>query len=79
MSEKVGLLGAYKAIDEEKLKAVTDEDRKVVTEARAGVKQATLQKVAIFPIGMFLVYLGMLLYFRSRGGYKPVDASASAH
>lgn len=79
MSDKVGLLGAYKAIDEEKLKVATEEDRKVVTEARAGVKQATLQKVAIFPIGMFLVYLGMLLYFRSRGGYKPVDASASAH
>jgi MFS family permease len=79
MIEKKGLLGSYKAVDEEKMKTATPEQVKVVTDARAGVQQATLQKVAIFPIGMFLVYLGMLLYFRSRGGYKPADAAAPAH
>jgi hypothetical protein len=79
MVEKKGLLGSYKAVDEEKLKAATPEQAKVVADAKAGVQQATLQKVAIFPIGMFLVYLGMLFYFRSRGGYKPADAAAPAH
>jgi MFS family permease len=76
MVEKVGLLGTYKAIDEEKLKTATDEEKTVVTQARAGVKQATLQKVAIFPILMFLCYLSLLLYFRSKGGYRPVEAAA---
>lgn len=79
MVEKKGLLGTYKAVDEEKLKTATADEQKVIADAKAGVQQATLQKVAIFPIGMFLVYLGMLFYFRSRGGYKPVDAAASAH
>ena len=27
---------------------------------------------AILPVIMLLVYLGLILYFRSRGGYKPV-------
>jgi hypothetical protein len=26
----------------------------------------------LLPVLMFLVYLGLILYFRSRGGYKPV-------
>jgi MFS family permease len=79
MVDKKGLLGSYKAVDEEKLKAATPEEQKVVSDAKAGVQQATLQKVAIFPALMFLCYLAMLLYFRSKGGYKPADAGAGAH
>lgn len=76
MVEKTGLLGSYQAVDEEKLKTATAEEQKVIADARAGVQQATLQKVALFPIGMLVVYLGMLLYFRGRGGYRPVDVAA---
>ena len=35
-------------------------------------KLDALRTVALLPIVMFLVYLGMILYFRSKGGYKPV-------
>jgi hypothetical protein len=79
MTDKTGLLGGYKAVDEEKLKTATPEEQKVVADAKAGVQQATLQKVAIFPVLMFLCYLGILLYFRSKGGYKPAQAGAAAH
>jgi MFS family permease len=79
MVDKTGLLGGYKAVDEEKLKVATPEDQKVVADARAGVQQATLQKVAVFPLLMFACYLGILLYFRSKGGYKPAEVAASAH
>ncbi len=35
-------------------------------------KHDALRTIAILPGIMFLVYLGLILYFRSRGGYKPV-------
>lgn len=79
MVDKSGLLGSYKAVDEVKLAAATEEEKKVVTDAKAGVPQATLFKAAIFPVLMLLVYIGILLYFRSRGGYKPADAAAPTH
>ncbi len=77
MVHKAGLLGSYKAVDETKLATVTEDEKKVVAEAKAGVQQATLAKVAIFPVLMFLCYLGLLLWFRSKGGYKPVSAAAA--
>jgi MFS family permease len=33
-------------------------------------KQATLAKIAILPAIMFLCYLGLIVYFMGRGGYK---------
>ena len=72
MVEKTGLFGAYKAVDEAKLKVATPEEQKIIKDATGVVKQANLQKVAIFPLLMFLAYLSMLLYFRSIGGYRPV-------
>ena len=33
-------------------------------------KQGTLQKIAVLPAIMFVCYLGLIYYFRSRGGYK---------
>jgi len=78
MMDKTGLFGAYKAIDETKVAAISDAEKKTLTAAKGGVQQATLAKVAIFPVLMLLCYLGLFFYFRSRGGYKPADA-ASAH
>jgi MFS family permease len=79
MVEKTGLLGSYKAVDEVKLAAATADEQKIVADAKAGVQQATLQKVSIFPLFMFICFLGIFLYFRSKGGYKPAVAGGSAH
>ncbi|GEM_PF-4460716 len=40
-------------------------------------KQKALGKMAIFPAIMLVCYLGLLLFFKSKGGYKPVDLTAS--
>ena len=29
--------------------------------------------MTLFPLAMLACYIGLILYFRSRGGYKPVD------
>jgi len=35
-------------------------------------KQSALAKITVFPATMLLGYLALLVYFRMRGGYKPV-------
>ena len=77
--EKNYLLGAYQAIDPVKSAAITD------PAAQDSLKTATttgqfsaLGKMALFPIGTLVAYLGLLLYFKSRGGYKPVQLTEIA-
>jgi fucose permease len=67
------LLGAYEAIDPEKKAALTDE--KALTEinsAEADGKFNALGKMALFPAFTLICYLAILVYFKSKGGYKPV-------
>ena len=78
MVDKSSLLGSYKAVDEVKLAAATEADKKIVSETQAVVKQSSLFKFAIFPLIMFFGFLAILIYFRSRGGYKPAELT-SAH
>jgi hypothetical protein len=35
-------------------------------------KRDALRSIAILPLLMLAAYIGLLLYFRSKGGYKPV-------
>ncbi|HEX7470117.1 MAG TPA: MFS transporter [Verrucomicrobiae bacterium] len=72
--EKNYLLGAYQAIDPVKIAAVTDE------KSQAEIKTATttgqfsaLGKMALFPVFMLACYLALIFYFKSKGGYKPVQ------
>jgi hypothetical protein len=75
--EKKSLLGSYSAIDQIKYDALNAQEKAVVNSVRGGAKKGALKSAAYLPLIMLLTYLGMLLYFRSRGGYKPVDISAT--
>ena len=44
-----------------------------VESLRTTNSQLTLGKIAILPAMMFFCYLGLILYFQSRGGYKQVQ------
>ena len=77
--EKSYLLGNYRAIDPVKSAAVTDE------KAKESIKTATttgqfsaLGKMAMFPAFMLAGYLALILYFKSKGGYKPVEITGGA-
>jgi MFS family permease len=72
------LLGAYEAIDPVKSAAVTD------TKAQADLQAATtagkfsaLGKMGMFPAFTFACYLALFGYFKSRGGYKPVQLASA--
>ena len=71
--QKEYLLGAYQAIDPVKSAAVTE------PAAQASIQSATttgqfsaLAKMALFPVFILGCYLALFLYFKARGGYKPV-------
>ena len=79
MAEKSSLFGTYNSVDAEKLKTASAEEQAKIKETSDGSKKIALKKVAMFPILMLATYLALLLYFKSKGGYKPVDINASAH
>jgi hypothetical protein len=45
----------------------------VVAKTNEIVQKETLGKVALLPIGMLLAFFLLWLWFRSRGGYKPIE------
>ena len=71
-TERTGIFGDYTAIDPTKRATLAGEEKAAVDTADRASKYDALRTIAILPVIMFLVYLGLILYFRSRGGYKPV-------
>lgn len=70
--EKEGVFGSYPTIDSDKLVNAPEEASLTITKVQDEAKKDALRTVAIFPMGMFIIYLGLFFYFKSRGGYKPV-------
>jgi MFS family permease len=70
--EKDGMFGKYAAVDPEKRGAATGEERAVIDKIDAESKLEALRTIAWLPVIMLLVYLGLIAWFRSKGGYKPV-------
>jgi len=70
--ERKGVFGTYTAVDPAKRAAISADDKAVVDKIDNDSKRDALRSIAILPGIMLLAYLGMLLYFRSQGGYRPV-------
>ena len=77
--EKNYLLGAYEAIDPVKSAAVTDDNAQAAIQSATTTGQfSALGKMAMFPVFMLACYLALIVYFKSKGGYKPVALSGSS-
>ncbi len=71
--KKEYLLGAYEAVNPEKKAAITDEKSQTeIKSAETAGKFSALGKMALFPAFTLVCYVGLFLYFKSKGGYKPV-------
>lgn len=57
----------------------TADEAKEIGDVIKEAKQSALKKVAIFPLLMLACYIGLILYFKGKGGYKPVDLSGGGH
>lgn len=74
------MFGSYTPIDNTKLDtllAVEEADANIikvqVDNARTTGKSQALFKVNILPLIMLITFIGLILYFKSKGGYKPVE------
>lgn len=72
------LLGDYKAVDDVKVAELPEAEAGEVNEIIKTAKQGALAKVTVFPMFMLLCYLTLILYFKSKGGYKPVTIDGVA-
>ncbi len=66
-------LGDYTAVDAEKVGKLPEEQKAKVSESIQSGKQGSLASVAIFPLFMLACYVALILYFKNKGGYKPVE------
>ncbi|SKB49800.1 Predicted arabinose efflux permease, MFS family [Parapedobacter luteus] len=69
---KRSIFGEYKSLNQEKLSQADTETLDIIAGVENEAKKSALSTVSILPMFMFLFYLGLVLYFRAQGGYKPV-------
>ena len=74
---KESIFGNTPSLDQEKIKALGDAEKKELETVQAGVKQHVFVNIALLPSFMLACYILMFLYFKSRGGYKPVELGHS--
>jgi hypothetical protein len=60
----------YEAIDTARIAALPDEARTQVQSLQRQTKQQALAKIAVLPAIMFVCYVVLIVYFKSRGGYQ---------
>jgi MFS family permease len=69
---KTSLFGNYQALNQEKLENANQEEKAIVADIRDTAKKESLRDIVIFPLIMLVSYILLILYFRSKGGYKAV-------
>ena len=77
--EKSYLLGGYQAIQADKAAALAEPaaQAKLAAAQLAGQFDA-LAHMAVFPALMLVGYIGLFLFFRAKGGYRPVQLDANS-
>lgn len=77
-ASKPSLFGDVSTLDQEKIKTLSPEKHKELEAVQAASKRNVFSSIAVLPTFMLLCYVGLFLYYRSRGGYKPVDIGEEA-
>jgi hypothetical protein len=69
---KTSFFGDYKALDQSKLATAGTGENAAISTIRDTAKKEALSDIVIFPIIMLVSYSLLIIYFRSKGGYKAV-------
>ena len=69
---KTSVFGDYKWLDQTKLAQAGANEQAIVKTVQDGAKKEALKNVLVFPIIMFVSFVLLILYFRSKGGYKAI-------
>lgn len=73
MQEKSSIFGDYRAIDPATTGALLDTEKEQVARITEVSQKEALRTIAFLPVIMMLCYVALILYFRSRGGYRPAE------
>lgn len=73
VDEKKSIIGRYKSLNNGKLDAAPESDKEIIRDVQSVSKKEALNRVATLPMVMFICYILLIFYFRSKGGYKPVE------
>lgn len=73
------LLGSYSALDNTAVYELTEDVQEQVSVIKDRETQGALAKMTMFPAFMLLCYIGLILYFKGKGGYKPKVIGDAAH
>ncbi|WP_145060124.1 hypothetical protein [Adhaeretor mobilis] len=68
--DKTGLFPDYVFIDKSKYDAFLKGQQETLDGIERETKQHALAKIAYLPAIMFVCYVGLILYYKSQGGYK---------
>jgi MFS family permease len=60
----------YKKIDQSRVAALPSDQQDQFKQIQGQTKQGTLATFAILPTIMLICYIGLIVYFKSKGGYK---------
>ncbi|MGC6425541.1 MAG: MFS transporter [Akkermansiaceae bacterium] len=70
----------YQTLKAEELESMlenqSEETKEAVASSQEGSGQKALADMTIFPLIMLITYVILYFYFRSKGGYKPIEVSA---
>lgn len=69
---KQSIFGDYRALDESKLLTADHAVQQQILEIQNDAKKDALKRIAIVPLGMLVCYVLLMLYFKRKGGYKPI-------
>ena len=79
LTQKTGIFGDSEGLDPGKRAQLTEPGQvQMVNDIEHRTKQASLGKIAILPAIMMLCYLGLIAYFRSRGGYRAEEIGSGS-
>jgi hypothetical protein len=70
--KKTSLFGDYEGLDQNRLTTASETDKETVVTIRDTAKKEALRYIVIFPLIMLVSYILLMVYFKSKGGYKPV-------
>jgi hypothetical protein len=73
------LLCHYTAVNWDALGVLPEDTQAAATEIIERETQGALAKMAAFPAFMLLCYIGLILYFKGKGGYKPKVIGVDGH
>lgn len=70
--QKTSIFGDYMTVDQRRLEAESEENKTIVKDVSMLASKSALRTVAVLPCIMLVCYIILIVYFQSKGGYKPI-------